>query len=624
MKTRIILSIAGAVLALTAGMALLPPSAGYASSPATLTLGRTVVPEGDDFATKVLGQPWNMQSEPYPDYFTVIKNFDRPSFEVTGDGQWKLLSTNNDPVLYLHWPGIPTTQSVLRMGDTRPIDASRYKLLSYYMCLDTAPSSTNGLDEDWAAKVYWMYDRSNFEEPANGSTAYVFLKQQKLFENNGDCELMTIDLSKPSSWVHGSWNNDPNMITTFRIDPLNKGGKSMRIDWVRLTSIDTSNTVPLSWEGAPVGELKFYLSQQACGSDGILVGTSANPSGSGTFQWGAQLQPGYSAAYPLPIPESFEPGDYQVYLKDINGEIACSATPLTIHRAPILAFQGPSGYSGLDYASTVLNDPWGMSNSGDIKASVQIANMVFSNGILTGVTTDWDPRLTLKVGPPIDAAKYRYATFRMKVDGTGSAGTGWVQRFLWWFAGEGVDAVTTQDLVLYEGWHTYTIDLSKALIESCPTQIGPNCWSGFPTGFRFDPVETPGNTTFHLDFVTLTSIESVQQGQGLKVYYTLPNAPEAVVSMYLDSDTNPNNGRISAPQLSGQILNPQNGPFEIFIPLATRAGAPANTELNFFDGSLVYTIDTNGISPATYYISADIFDGVMTTTWYSDTPVIIE
>jgi hypothetical protein len=252
--------------------------------------------------------------------------------------------------------------------------------------------------------------------------------------------------------------------------------------------------------------------------------------------------------------------------------------------------------------------------------------MSFNDGILTSTTTGTDPRLTLNTDGPIDTSKYRYATFRIKINGPNSAGNGWVQRFVWWYAGPTIDNVTTQDMMLYEGWHTYSIDLKNAGMEICGSS---NCWSGNPTGFRFDPVEAPAGTTFSLDFLTLTSVDSINRGDALKVYYTLPNAPDASVMMYLDTDLNPLNGRIVAPQMPSNPIpgeNPLSDAFNIFLPVLFRPGGSGggSVEFDFFDDSLAYLIDTAQMDLNTYYLSADVSDGVMTTTWYSETPVVIK
>ena len=96
-----------------------------------LTIGKSVIGEGDDFATRVLGLPWDMSAQPYPDFITTLKNIQRSTFTTDGD-QWNLSATSNDPVIWLLWPGINNTQKVLKLGDRYPINAGNYKLLSLF------------------------------------------------------------------------------------------------------------------------------------------------------------------------------------------------------------------------------------------------------------------------------------------------------------------------------------------------------------------------------------------------------------------------------------------------------------------------------------------------------------
>jgi hypothetical protein len=239
-----------------------------AESSATLALGKTEIGEGEDFATRVLGMPWDMDGEAYPDLFTTLKNINGNQFKVTNAGFWEMKSTSTDPIMWLHWTGVGTTQHVLRMGDSRPIDASKYKLLSYYMCLDQAPSQQPGQDDDWAANVYWMYDRTPHDDPANGRTSYLLFKQQGRFKTPGTCELITFDLSQPSAWSEGAWNNNPGKPMGLRIDPINQNNKHYQVGWVRLTSRDTTRPgqrerpprlrSPLEWPTGPEGSVSSH------------------------------------------------------------------------------------------------------------------------------------------------------------------------------------------------------------------------------------------------------------------------------------------------------------------------------------------------------------------------------
>lgn len=593
-----------------------------AASSASLSLGETVIGEGDDFATRVLGMPWDMNVEPYPDLFTTLKNINVDQFEVTGDGFWDMHSENSDPRMWMLWTGVGTTQRVLRMGDTRPIDASKYKLLSYYMCLDQAPNPNPGQDDDWAANVYWMYDRTPHDDPANGHTEFILFKQHGRFKTPGSCELITFDLSQPSVWAESDWNNSPSMPMGLRLDPINQDNKTYRIGWVRLTTKDTSNVVPLNWSGAPAGTNKFYVSLTGCGQGGILIGEKAGTSG--TFNWGAALLPGFSNAYPLPLPESFEPGSYFVYMKDANGGTACAGNnPLKISPAPLLEFQKPSFQSGPDFGTNVVGNAWGMANSQDIEEMVSVTTSKFENGVLTITAEDSDPRLFLNLNDhKIPAVQYRYASFRFRIVGVHEAGSGWIQRWVWWYGGgPGVDNVTTQDMQLYEDWYVYTIDLKTAPVENCSA----NCWSGLPHVLRFDPFETPKPTEIQMDYVLLTAEESVTKGTAFPIYFTTDAPPNAVVRFYYDTDKNPANGRtLIGSTTVGPVQEPmfiEFGNFAVYLPAIWRQDP---SDIDLFSGSEKFIWNTAGVPKNTFFISAEVDDGVMVTVWYSEIPVTIK
>jgi len=591
-----------------------------AASPANLTLGKNVIAEGDDFNTRVIGIPWwNMNGSPYPDYFAAVQNTDRNLFNVTADGFWDMKSTTLDPSIWLLWSSIAETQRVLRQGDTRPIDANKYKLLSYYMCMDEAPGPT---DFDWAANIFWMYDRAPHDDPNNGRTEFILFKQQGLFQNDGDCELITYDLSKPASWATGTWNNSPNKPQGLRLDPINQAGLRYQIGWVRLTTKDLSNVVQLSWAGAPAGENAFYLSLSGCGQDGILVGKQNGTNG--TFNWGGQIQPGFSNSHPLPLPESFEPGTYYAYMKDSSGAVACAANnPFKVSAAPILDFQKPSFQSGPDFATVELNNPWGLAQPSDIADMFSITSAMFNDGILKITVQGPDPQLSLNLrAERIDTSKYFYLSYRSKMNSMHLPGAGWVQRWIWWYdGGPNVDHVTAQDMLVYENWHVYTIDLRTAPTENC----GGNCWSGMPSVLRHDPLENFFPTSIDLDYFLLTGNESINKGGQFPIYFTTTAPNNATVKFYYDTDTNPANGRtLIGTKTLGLTELPTlstTGNWSIFLPSVSTADP---LDIDLYSASEVFVWNTSNVPRNTFYISADVDDGISVTTWYSEIPITIK
>jgi hypothetical protein len=561
-----------------------------------------VVSEGDDFATRQLAQPWDMNQAPYPDYPTMLKNFKRNKFSQSG-GMFHLEGTNNDPILWLLWTGIENTQTVLKLGDQYPVDANKYRLVSYYMCMEQVVP-----DYTWGTNVYWFYDRSSHDDPANGISHYMYWKTEGLFQTPNECNLIVIDLKKTGTY-NGAWNNSPRKPKGFRVDINNKAA-DYSVDWVRLTTRDLNNIVPLTWSGAPNGEQKFFLSMAGCGQDGIRVGTSSGSSG--TFNWGDQIQDLGKEKFPLPLPESFEPGSYYVYMKSPGGAITCGSEQLTIKAAPRLEILKPSRISGPDYATDVVNDPWGMGNSADFESILGVGSVNYNNGIMKATTAQSDPRFFPNMTASINANKYKFASFNMFVEGEQSIVGGWVQRFHWWYVNVN-DVVSTEDMVVYEGWNTYTLDLSTApLVEG-------GAWSGNPTTFRFDPLELPVPADVYVDFMLLTGDESVTKGSPFTIIYNILKGNGATLSVYFDSDTNPDNGRTPANAFSlpADSYSWAGGAASIFLPIIT---IPDEIPLN---GSS-YVWDTSGVAKGDYYISLVLNDGVTTTTWYSEIPVTVK
>jgi hypothetical protein len=565
----------------------------------SVNLGTTVVSEGDDFFTQVIGLPLDMSSDPYPDFPTTLANVSRNSFSAS-NGIWSFNSTNSDPNVWLLWPSIQHVgggdlQKVLRLGDRFPINAGKYKLLSFRLCAGTSTY----------ANVYWYDQALGFPATEAGSTTYINI--------SSGCKVYTIHMGQIAKYM-GTWSGT---VHGFRLDPATTA-TSLQLDWARLTTASTSSVVPINWSNINSGStLHFYLNSSCSASGATKIGTQTRSGSSGTFNWGSSLQSNGSAATPYPLPESFQPGTYTVVmLVDGAGSPMCPTTSLQIHKAPLLTILRPSMASGPDYATNVVGNPWGMNDSADVVSTSGITSYNFNGGIFNATTnSSGDPQYLLHVTNPIDTSKYKYLTFRYYLEGIQNVGLGWVHRTLWWYKGVGIDQVTTRDMVIYEGWHTYSIDLSQAPIEPPPYSLSSG-WNGTPSGLRMDPDEMPNPMNFHVDFVTLTGDLTAKSGTPFSIVYQTTPATGVSVTFYYDTDTNPNNGRWLMGSYSAGAAPPG---FKVFVPMVTSSSAPP--EIDPMPGDT--WVWNTAVSAGTYYVSADVNDGVMTTTWYSETPVIV-
>lgn len=556
-----------------------------------------VVREGENFATTLLGAPWDMNSNPYPDFTTVLGNFDRGSFSISG-GIWDAYTLNSDPGVRIHPTGL--AQPVMKDGSRFPIDTSKYRLLSFRMYSSQGYTPGSG----YVAYVYWFYD-----------STYSKYAWTALIPVSSGWNTYVIDLETyPLGGTHGGATGWDGLVKGLRIDPVAEGSNvNIKFDWIRLTSTDTSQSIPISWTGLSPADatLELFIDLDNSGYNGSKIARIPNAGASGTFNWGASLVY-YGTGLPYPLPSAFEPGDYYVYAVVNGSPDGYSSGPLTINQAPMVEIAQPSRTSGEDYATVVVGNPWDMNGSPDIASTGHIAWSQYSGGVYDAASdSSGDPGLILNVSSAIDSNKYRYLTFRMLLDGAQDIGGGWVARAIWWGAGGPGNAAVTDDIIVYEGWQTYTLDLAQAALE-----YGPAWTTGSWTTFRLDPHEVAASRTFHLDYVLLTANDQADAYFNIAWSVTDRDIDDSfTINLYYDSDTDWDNGKTFIAQLPVSP-SPPTGPYLVYLPLALK-NHPAPTS------DYGYSWDTSAVSAGTYYVWVEITDGYNTTRWVSQSPVVI-
>jgi hypothetical protein len=567
--------------ALVFGLVVLLLAIAGRASAQSLSLSTNTIREGDDFATTFLAQPWDMNAGPYPDFPTVLFNVNRATFSAAG-GVWNMSTTSGDPAIFIHAPSIQGTQQVLKLGDRFPIPAGAYRLLSFRMCSNVAGS----------ANFIWFFDQA----------PHVNFGQSAFISVIAGCKVYVVNLTQIGVLSGPAWSG---AIKGFRIDPIAQASVNLQLDWVRLTTIDTSpsSTVTFTASGVGGSTANFFVNT-SCNTTGATFIGSRN--GNGSFVWGNALGPG---AEPAPLPESFEPGSYNVVMRvgGPGGPVACQS--LTIRKAPTFTFAQPSFFSGPDYAAEVRGNRWGMSEPGDIQQMFNIVSPAFLGGVFQGLNPNGnpDPAYLLHVPAPINTARYKYATFKILTAGAQDIALGSVHRLVWWTQGVTIDRVVTRDMILYENFHTYSLDLTKVILQPFPSTIGP-AWAGAPTAFRMDPHEFTAQRQFFVDHVLLTGDDRVNGGAMFPIRYTAVGTG-LTINFFRDPDRNPNNGNHVLLTMAGGGCPPD----------------PTAPELNLFSGTTCQLWNTTGVPNGTYFIRADVSDGVnQLTAWYSDTPVIVE
>ena len=578
--------------------------------------------DGDEFATTVPGVPWDMnelRDIPFDLNFqepTVSGGIWRGTNLVTGAVFYPLFKGYSTPT-YTNYPSYYT--GGMPYGPLNPIDSSAYRRLSIRLAVPRSARSTFAIFWFTNANITantdglqfcdgdYLWD-GRFEYYPDGFMIYnIGITLDEFFE-----ERVSPDYIQPCFGTFGSWTG---MIYGFFVhaSAYAPAGTEVCIDWIRLYNPETSPTLSITWETADIPtdndeyySVQLWLDSDNSGYDGDLFMTGLKNDGQYDLQ---------TAALP--------PGDYYVYLKAVyRGSTAYEtlafsdySSRIRILAPPSFEFTAPSYTSGVDYATTELDNPWDMSDASDINSSMNahISNPYFYNGVFyatadppaSGATeSDAQFYLSTKVSGeyvPMNASKYRYLTFRMAVDGSGytnindRVARGWVTRLIWGNTHIAVDGSESQCVPILEDWHSYTVDLwDTSLLETAnpfPAQAG---WKplGTVNWLRLDPLEVPQATVFAVDDVKLCA----------------ENTP--VNNNYTISWV------VADPDSSSLTINLSYGYYS-----GTNFVGTAITSMSQAPGSGYYVWDTSDVAQGNHYIRAVVSDGSNTITRTSRVPV---
>ncbi|HLF27029.1 MAG TPA: hypothetical protein VJG32_11885 [Anaerolineae bacterium] len=576
-----------------------------ADTQATITIEQPdgvndMVGEGDDFATTVLGDPWDMSQST-----DVIPVNDYPNASFSGG----VFSYNLPTSMFGGVPLLLPAGSQVdagKIGIKYPIAASRYRWLSLRM---KQPAGTT-------FQVNWEFDRVYNPD---GRT-------QRITAPTSGWQTYVIDLA---TYPKGAGNWTGNVVGLY-LESFASSGNQISIDWARLTATNPAgNKLQIAWSGlsAPSSTVDFYLDSDTSGCDGTLIYTKTNASASGSFDW-------VSAGTHQAAPANVAPGAYYVCAKVGGSPAGYSSGRLRVNQAPIVQITQPSFTSGADYATDAGN-AWDMNDAADLRAIVNgVASVQGGTLAATAYTTNGgDVQVYLQTpgGAPIDVSRYYYLTYRLKVDYPYLfyVDKGQFTRIFW---GRNPTTETQSQLVYaFPGWQTYTVDLRTLGISN-----GGPAWAAANwTLFRFDPIAnaTGQNATFYMDDIRLTGDERADGYADIQWQLTDPDTTATTMQLYYDTNRSGFNGTLittlsltngqhaiaaSAPASAGSgapntatALTPR-----IYLPLVARNDHPACT-------GACYTWYTSSVPAGSYYLYTCVDDGDNQVCRYSDTPLIV-
>jgi len=281
---------------------------------------------------------------------------------------------------------------------------------------------------------------------------------------------------------------------------------------------------------------------------------------------------------------------------------------------PQLEITSPSYISGRDYATTVIGNPWDMSDAADVALQYNLTGGRIENGTFraSSVVGSDDPGVHLNVTTPIDTTKYHYATYRLRVDGQQDTVNGSVSRLFWWTTSDGSgEASVSTDIVVYEGYRTVSIDLTKIKLQSGPSWLASN-----PRVFRLDAHEFRIGRSFDIDYVMLTADSIATTSYDIRYNASDADDNALTTSFFYFPEAQPGSTTPITCATQSKV-NASNT--RLFLPLV---GGPVGAPVQSTGATCTW--NTAAIPNGAYYVVVQSSDGTNTTTVTSQTPVIVQ
>lgn len=511
---------------------------------------------GPDYATDTFGDPWDMSNKEDisidPDDRSGWATFDFYPNGTVGGTTVALPGGGIDTTLTFLNRGYHKIVNIGRTGQLFPIDTSVFKKISFKM--------SSGVPGELPA-VYW------FHRPPGDILGFGSIFTQTSVVGN---KIYIADLT--STPAEGApWITAP--VVGLRIDPNGtQAGQEVFFDWVRLTRADNdalASKFPITWTGGN-GHATIEI-LDASGTVYTVASDATSP-----VNWNYGILP---------------PGNY--VLRITSGAEIVSVS-FQINSPPKVQMLDPDVVGGDDFAAVVLNNAWDMNSDQDADV-VNGEGVSFFNGILSATNTTSDPMVILhNSNTPIDTSRYRYLSYRLKLDGPYDIANGSMARIFW---SSTIDAdaprmTTSRDILVWPGsapnsseFVTYTVDLSQLTVENGGLEAtgAQQEWRalGQVRHLRIDPHEFGSERRFSLDYVTLTAMREAKGVYEIR---------------YSALDENPEDASIKVNLFYAPDKTPSSRQFIVSnLPLT-------------LNGSFNWNLA--GVPPGDYYIYAEVDDGL--------------
>lgn len=550
----------------------------------------TVVNEGNDFATLVLRDPWDMAE--YSDVSQYINRSGQAN-QVTNiqaqDGVFSASALVINALIFDLFPGYETAMLLGKVGANYPISTTSYNCLYAAVKTDTS----GGL-----LQFYWYKD-----EKLNGAGG-VFGYSNDIAMAQNQWKLYALKLNDPNEWQGITrWSS----LDAWRGLSFNPGKKlnNFSVDWVRLTDCAPRVfTINAAW----TGDAKIYGTPQGTSREILLVDKAAS-----------------TGSYALDV-QGLQPGIYSYAVRLVNGSAQVASGSFEVNATPILRYNAPNFFTGADYATSAGN-PWDFGSASDVVSTYHLTSIGYTDGVMQFTTSIpyADPQMQLNTPQNVAPPEYRYLTFRMDTSKPfQNVPQGMIARWIWTIPSLTGDPGTycylvSQDIPFDVGWQTYTVDLWDAFEGSveqtspgsphCPA-LPTNWQSNSPAvAFRFDPNENLLNAPMiqQLDWIRLTKPDTIRKGgiYQVKVLLNKPQNEISTISFYYTSSLNSPKQNLAIAYNPGVVpIPPANS--TVYLPLIVKSYG--DLFVGSLEANVLFKWNTTTVIANVYYICAEITD----------------
>jgi len=518
----------------------------------------TTLAAGDDFATQVIGDAWDMD---------VATDFD--AGESTGMSAQSIASGIYSATIASTSAGAnfePLSQGWGKQtlphwkGELYPIDTSRY----HNFTIKLKVAGGTGVQP---VRAVFYRDGDSSGDGSYGSSFYKYIPQQ------GQWTIVSWDLlTETYSFApYHLWTEYPK-VHGLRFDFATDGGAgslgaSVQVAWMRMSAPKLYNVV---WTDTQAGS--YFI--------------TAIDAGGARYQFNSAPVNAMSYLADLAL---LAPGDYRIEVKDSTTSATATSGTIHINKPPQARINAPSvrGEQARSYAFATSGHQWGPLSASDFSQINNFASTMFANppGSFYGRAANEDPQLWFTTNTPIDTDLYRSICVNFEVFGPRDVGAGSVARFFWGVVSGSMSS--TEGFVLYNnaGINEYCFKDATLLPLDPFSPPAPWASSSKQNYFRFDPHEFAVDNTDHahpslcptspspsnchdirLDTMTLSPF--AQANPSYAFQWTLADVGHAAnkLTLYLDPDMTQLNGNeiklysaTAVPTGNGQYVWPGSG-----------------------------------------------------------------